>query len=61
MPACIHGDICRAWMKKTHNRAPYNDICPRGCEYFEKKDIPRAPVYQSTVDELVIRLRNLYQ
>lgn len=57
MPACIHDDICRAWMKKTNSIAPYSNICPRGCEYFERKEIPRTPVYQPTVDELLIRLK----
>lgn len=34
MPACIHGDICRAWMNITNSIAPLSQHCPI-CPYFE--------------------------
>lgn len=38
MAACIHGDVCRAWMKQTGSIAPLRASCPwyepyRPCDY----------------------------
>ena len=36
MPTCVHGNVCRAWMKKTNSIAPLNQDCPV-CAYFKPK------------------------
>lgn len=28
MAACIHGDVCRAWMRQTGSIAPLRASCP---------------------------------
>ena len=37
MAICVHGEICRAWMKRYSIRIPLSGKCPYGCEFFEKK------------------------
>lgn len=34
MAACIHGDVCRAWMKQTGSIAPLRASCPN-CPWYE--------------------------
>lgn len=34
MAACIHGDVCRAWMKQTGSIAPLRVSCPN-CPWYE--------------------------
>ena len=36
MVACIHGDVCRAWMRQTGSIAPLRASCPN-CPWFEPK------------------------
>lgn len=36
MAACIHGDVCRAWMRQTGSIAPLRASCP-SCPWFEPK------------------------
>lgn len=36
MAACIHGDVCRAWMRQTGARQPLSCNCPHGCQFYEK-------------------------
>lgn len=40
MPACVHGDVCRAWMNERMivNKRPLSIQCPYGCAYFEELD-----------------------
>ena len=40
MSACIHGDVCRAWMNERMivNKRPLSIQCPYGCAYFEELD-----------------------
>lgn len=37
MSACVHGDVCRAWMMsdRTRGNAPLVCTCPNGCKFFE--------------------------
>lgn len=37
MPACIHGQVCQAWMMsdRTRGNAPLVCTCPNGCKFFE--------------------------
>lgn len=39
MAICVHGEICRAWMKRYSIRIPLSGKCPYGCEFFEKKEL----------------------
>lgn len=58
MPACIHGDVCRAWMNKRMivNKYPLSTNCPYGCPYFEEVNSNKDYVVQvnqvSTLDEV---------
>lgn len=58
MPACIHGDVCRAWMNKRMlvNKYPLSMNCPYGCPYFEElnsnKDYANQANKVSTLDEV---------
>lgn len=36
MAACIHGYVCRAWMRQTGSIAPLRASCPN-CPWFEPK------------------------
>lgn len=57
MPACIHGDVCRAWMNKRMlvNKYPLSTHCPYGCPYFEEvnsnSDYTNQTNQVSTLDE----------
>lgn len=48
MPACIHGDVCRAWMNKRMlvNKYPLSVDCPYGCPYFEEVNSNKDYVVQ---------------
>lgn len=35
MAACIHGDVCRAWMRQTGSIAPLRASCPN-CPWFNR-------------------------
>lgn len=37
MAACKHGDVCRAWMRRT-GIAPLSMSCPNGCIHFERRE-----------------------
>lgn len=37
MAACIHGEVCRAWMELTGSIAPLTTRCPMGCAYYRPK------------------------
>ncbi len=58
MPACIHGDVCRAWMNERMlvNKHPLSMNCPYGCAYFEElgsgKDYTQQSNQVSTLDEV---------
>lgn len=39
MAACVHGDVCRAWMRQTGSIAPLRASCPN-CPWFEPKYRP---------------------
>lgn len=42
MAACIHGDVCRAWMRQTGSIAPLRASCPN-CPWYEPKHRPNCP------------------
>lgn len=48
MPACIHGDVCRAWMNERIlvNKYPLSRDCPYGCPYFEELNSNKDYVVQ---------------
>lgn len=37
MSTCVHGDVCREWMRKTNSIAPLSQFCPV-CVFFERGD-----------------------
>lgn len=37
MTVCIHGNVCREWMRRTGSLKPLSAICPEGCKHFRKK------------------------
>ena len=37
MAACIHGDVCRAYMRMFKSIQPLVQSCPNGCEFYEPK------------------------
>lgn len=48
MAACIHGDVCRAWMRQTGSIAPLRASCPN-CPWFE----PKYPLVTLGLTEIV--------
>lgn len=50
MPACVHGDVCRAWMNERMivNKRPLSIQCPYGCAYFEELDTDKDFTVQVT-------------
>lgn len=36
-PPCIHGNLCRAYMKEAH--CILRQACPSGCEFYEPKEV----------------------
>ena len=58
MSACIHGDVCRAWMNKRMvvNKYPLSTDCQYGCPYFEEVNSNKDYVVHvnqvSTLDEV---------
>ena len=54
MAACVHGNVCRAWMKKIDSNVPLTPFCPV-CAYFEpvmdkNKWYPMADEYVTRYD-----------
>ena len=54
MTACVHGNVCRAWMKKIDSGVPLTPFCPI-CAYFEpvsdvSKWYPMADEYITRYD-----------
>ena len=45
MPACIHGDVCREWMRRMDKGVPLSSVCPNGCIYFQAKRDPQNNGY----------------
>lgn len=41
MPACVNGDLCRAYMRKFGIK-PLVSSCPNGCEFYEPKHRDRV-------------------
>lgn len=37
MAACVHGEVCRAWMERTKQKAPLSNTCPFNCPLYERK------------------------
>lgn len=37
MTVCVHGNVCREWMRRTESLSPLSAICPEGCEHYRKK------------------------
>lgn len=39
MAICVHGDVCRAWMRsdRTIGNYPLSMNCPHNCPFFEEK------------------------
>ena len=37
MAKCIHGDVCRAYMKK--GASILSDLCPKHCVYFKSTKV----------------------
>lgn len=44
MPACIHGNVCRVWMRMMNCGKPLAATCPNGCAYFESKRVVQDEV-----------------
>ena len=42
MTVCIHGSVCREWMRRTGSLKPLSSACPKGCGYFRQE--PTATV-----------------
>lgn len=38
MPACIHGDVCREWMRQMGTHRLLSDRCPNQCAFFAAKN-----------------------
>ena len=36
-PPCIHGNLCRAYMKEAH--CILRQDCPGGCEFYQPKEV----------------------
>lgn len=36
-PPCIHGNLCRAYMREAH--CILRQACPSGCEFYEPKEV----------------------
>ena len=52
MTVCVHGNVCRAWMKKIDSGVPLTPFCPV-CAYFEpESDSIKAHIM---ADEYVTR------
>lgn len=52
MAVCIHGNVCRAWMKKIDSGVPLTPFCPV-CAYFEP--VRDKNKWYPMVDEYVTR------
>lgn len=58
MPACVHGNVCRAWMNERMivNKRPLSIQCPYGCAYFEELDTGKdftVQVKQNSNDQVI--------
>lgn len=58
MPACVHGNVCRAWMNERMivNKRPLSIQCPYGCAYFEELDTGKdfnVQVNQNSNDQVI--------
>lgn len=38
MAICIHGDVCKAYMKRCGLISPLSNKCPNGCKYFKESN-----------------------
>lgn len=53
MSACVHGNVCRAWMRMFNCSRPLVATCPFGCRYFiEKLDVQDAILGETTINKL---------
>ena len=59
MPACLHGDVCRAWMKETNSFVPLSSHCPNKCPYFEKLEDYRYNSIEHRLDALEKEYKSL--
>lgn len=44
MTKCVHGNVCRAWMRKTGSIAPLTVKCPNKCPFYEPDFDTRAHI-----------------
>lgn len=35
---CVHGEVCRAYMRRFGILAILSKKCPKGCEFYEPKE-----------------------
>lgn len=53
MSVCVHGNACRAWMRRFNCSRPLVATCPFGCRYFEEEPNAKNRSFgEATVNKL---------